>query len=90
MKKLLCVLFVGLFFIGISSPSFAFRNDCDAIMSDMGRCDREYRDLKQFEEEAETRNVATQMRREAKQNRNQHRRLTNEFEKCIEWRKKQQ
>ena len=90
MKKLLCLLFVGLI-IGISSPSFAFRNNCDSIMADIMRNTREYQDLKQFEAESRPGTPTNnKMKAEIRQNREERRQLDNEYQRCMEWRKKRQ
>ena len=83
-------MFVGLI-IGLSSPSFAWRNDCDSIMSDIMRNTREYRDLKQFEAESRPGTPTNnRMKAEIQRNRQERRQLDNEYQKCMEWRKKQQ
>lgn len=90
MKKLLCVLFVGLL-IGIGSPSFAFRNNCDAIMSDLMAAERERMDLQQFLDESRPgTKTHNKMGRELRKNSSRKYQLEKEYQKCMEWRKKNQ
>jgi hypothetical protein len=91
MKKLfLCVLF-AVMIMAVGSPSYAFRNNCDAIMSDIGREARNLRDVEQFMDEVRNGTPEyNRLNRERRALSGKKHQLTIEFQKCIEWRKKQQ
>jgi hypothetical protein len=91
MKKLfLCMLFVGLI-IGFHSPSFAWRNNCDEIMSDIMAKEREKMQLQQFLDESRPGTPThKKMVMELRRNSGEKYRLEKEYQQCMEWRKKQQ
>lgn len=91
MKKLfLCVLFAVLV-IGVSSPSYAFRNNCDAIMSDIMSENRKEKDLRMFLSEVrQGTSEHNRIFRELRATSGRKAELTREFQQCLEWRKKQQ